>query len=124
MVQGFTDVVKPGGVGKLFKLDSDKLANTIGLAGYMSIPDTVIKFVNSHPGQMVKYGPTGWVAQAAITSVLLADMGFTGDTGLFETDINYWRFTGKTKIDTSGVLEGLGNEWRTHIEFKLYPGGV
>lgn len=110
--------------GKIMKLNREKLANAIGLAGYICLPDTVMKFINSHPIKMVKYGPTGWIAQAGITSVLLADMGFTGDTEIFETDWNYWRFTGKTKWDTSGVLAGLGEKWQTHIEFKLYPGGI
>jgi 2-methylcitrate dehydratase PrpD len=110
--------------GKLLNLNVDKLAIAIGLAGYICIPDTMIRFVHSHPHKMVKYGPTGWIAQAGITSALLADMGFTGDTSIFDTEWNFWRLTGKTKSDASSVLADIGKSWQTHIEFKLYPGGV
>lgn len=110
--------------GKLLHLNQEKLANAIGLAGFITIPDTLMKYISTHPSQMVKYGPTGWIAQAGVTAALLADMGFTGDTDLFEGEKNYWRFTGKTKSNASGVTANLGKQWETHVEFKLYPGGI
>jgi len=112
------------GAGKILKLSRETLAHAIGLAGYICPPDTAMKFVSSHPISMVKYGPTGWVAQAGVTSAILANMGFTGDTKIFETNWNYWKFTGKKKWDTTDILTGLGTEWQTHVEFKLYPGGI
>jgi 2-methylcitrate dehydratase PrpD len=111
--------------GKILKLSHEKLNNAIGLAGYICPPErTVMKYTTTHPTNMAKYGPMGWVAQIGVTSALLADMGFTGDTEVFETDWNYWKFVGKSEWDAASVLNGLGTKWQTHIEFKLYPGGI
>lgn len=110
--------------GKILQCNQEQLTNAIGLAGYICPPDTVMKFITTRPTRMVKYGPTGWIAQAGVTSALLADMGFTGDTEVFETEWCYWKFTGKSEWDTANVLNDLGTKWQTHIEFKLYPGGL
>ena len=62
------------GAGKILKLSQEKLANAIGLAGYVCPPDTAMKFVSSRPINMVKYGPTGWIAQAGVTSARIWDL--------------------------------------------------
>jgi 2-methylcitrate dehydratase PrpD len=111
--------------GKILRLSREKMANAIGLAGYICPPErTVMKYTTTYPANMVKYGPMGWIAQIGVTSALLADMGFTGDTGVFETEWNYWKFVGKSEWDAASVLNDLGTNWQTHIEFKLYPGGI
>jgi len=111
--------------GKILQSNQEKLANAIGLAGYICPPErTVMKYTTTHPTNMAKYGPMGWVAQIGVTSALLGDMGFTGDTEVFETEWNYWKFVGKSEWDAASVLNDLGTKWQTHIEFKLYPGGI
>jgi 2-methylcitrate dehydratase PrpD len=111
--------------GKILRSEPEKLANALGLAGYICPPErTVMKYTLTHPTNMAKYGPMGWVAQTGVTSALLADQGFTADTGVFETEWNYWKFVGKSEWDAASVLNNLGTQWQTHIEFKLYPGGI
>jgi len=111
--------------GRMLQAEPEKLANAIGLAGYICPPErTVMKYTSNHPANMTRYGPMGWVAQIGVTSALLANMGFTSDKKVFETEWNYWKFVGKSEWDSASVLKDLGTNWQTHIEFKLYPGGI
>ncbi len=110
--------------GKILDLNQEQLANTIGIAGSICLPDTLGKWVEVAPGRMTKYGPAGWAAQAGVTAALLAEMGFTGDTGIFEGKRSYWRYTGRLEWNAGRVVEKLGKEWRQKISFKYYPAGL
>lgn len=109
---------------KLLNLDHEKLANVIGIAGSICLPDTLGKWLEVTPHRMTKYGPAGWAAQAGVTSALLAEMGFTGDTAIFEGKRSFWRYTGHLKWNAKQVLENLGTEWRQKITYKHYPAGI
>ena len=100
------------------------MANAIGIAGYCCIPNTLSKWMTVIPSKMTKYGPAGWAAQAGVTSALLAEMGFTGDTAIFEGDRSFWRFTGNTEWDARRVLENIGREWKQKMTYKHYPAGI
>lgn len=109
---------------KIMKLDREQLANAIGIAGSICLPDTLAKWMTVTPHRMTKYGPAGWAAQAGVTSAMLAQMGFTGDTGIFEGEKSFWRYTGHLKWDAKPAFEGLGREWRQKISYKHYPAGI
>lgn len=111
--------------GKMLNFNQEKMAHAIGLAGYVCPPDTMAKWTEVHPSPMAKYGIAGWGAQAGVTIALLADMGFTGDTRVFEGENCYWRYTGKTKWNIDSTIEGLGKTWLSRqILFKPYPCGM
>jgi len=115
------------GAAKLLSLHEEQVANAIGIAGYMCPPNTMRKWVDTTPVRMTKYGPPGWGAQAGVTAALLAEMGYVGDTDLFEGDFGFWRFTGKNKGEWNAqkVIEGLGTTWCCHeIIYKQYPCGL
>jgi len=114
------------GVSKIMKLGEEKTAHAISTAGYMSPPNLFRKFIDTSPVRMTKYGPTGWEAQAGVTSALLSDMGYTGDTNLFEGEFGFWRFTGQDTWRTEEMPQELGKKWLGHhLKYKLYPcGGV
>jgi len=115
------------GAGRLLNLDKGQVANAIGIAGYICPPSTFMKFLHTTPVRMAKYGPAGWGAQAGVTAALLAEMGYTGDTKLFEGEHSFWRYTGKGEgeWDMEGVMEGLGTSWTCHqIQYKQYPAGL
>lgn len=128
VAEGASLGVAAGG-GKILSLNREKVANAIGIAGYICLPSTMRKFMETTPVRMVKYGPAGWGAQAGVTATLLAERGYTGDTDLFDGEYGFWRYMGKSKGEwnTEMVpksLESLGTQWFAHqICYKQYPCG-
>lgn len=126
-VSGFSVVslAAAASAGKIMGLNNNKIANVIGIAGCICPPNIFAKFVNTAPVRITKYGPTGWGAQVGVTSALLAEMGYTGDTDLFDGEYDFWKYTGQDEWKTEDMT-GLGIEWHGHqIKYKLYPcGGV
>jgi 2-methylcitrate dehydratase PrpD len=110
--------------GRILNLNQEQLAHAIGIAGSICLPDTLAKWLEVIPHRMTKYGPAGWAAQAGVTSALLAEMGFTGDTAIFEGKRGYWRFTGRLEWNPERVVEYLGREWKQKITYKHYPAGI
>ena len=111
--------------GKILNLDKGKIANAIGVAGCTCPPNIQAKWMHTAPVRMTKYGPAGWSAHAAVTAALLADMGYTGDTDLFEGDYGFWRYTADEEWKKEEVLEDLGIEWLCRqISYKQYPAGL
>ena len=112
------------GAGKILNLNREKIAHAIGIAGYTCLPDTMQKWCYVTPMKMPKYGPPGWGAQAGVTSALLAELGFNGDTEVFDGEYGYWRYTGKAGWNADLVLKDLGREWLSRgIMYKSYPAG-
>jgi len=59
-----------------------------------------------------------------VTAALLAEMGYTGDTDLFEGDYGFWRYTGE-QPKTEAALADLGKNWQAYqMLYKQYPGGL
>ena len=54
----------------------------------------------------------GWMSQAALTSVFLADLGYTGDISVMEGDYGFWRYMGSAKWNPEVVTKELGEDWR------------
>lgn len=117
------------GSGKIMGLDREKIANAIGIAGYICAPPTMRKFMDTAPARMTKYSPAGWGAQAGVTAALLAKMDYIGDTDLFEGDHGFYRYMGKNQgeVDADMLvrsLNSLGKDWSANkISYKQYPSG-
>jgi len=110
--------------GKILNLSQEKMANAIAIAGYLCAPDVFRKWSDTTPISMTKQGLFGWGAQTGITSALLAHMGYTGDTHLFEGPYCFWRYTGKEEWNVESILEALGTKWGCHqVSYKFYPMG-
>jgi len=111
-------------VGKLLDLDGEKMSHAIGISGYLCPPSTFRKWLEISPVQMIKYGSSGWGAQVGVTSALLAQSGYTGDTELFDGENGYWRFTGKSEPQSKETFADLGGNWLWQkVNFKRYPAG-
>jgi 2-methylcitrate dehydratase PrpD len=93
----------------------------LGLAGcYCPVPSSRKEF-DATPRQMVKYAPAGWLCSGAVTCALLAGMGFTGDTTVFDGEYGFWRFYGSKKWEPDVVLDKLGKRWLfLEISYKPY----
>lgn len=125
-VHGFSSTIfgATSGAGKILGLNFEEMANAMGIAGYICAPSTMRKWAHTTPVRMVKYGPPGWTAQAGCTAALLAQMGYTGDTNVFDSEFGFWRFIGSEKWKPELILEGLGKKWRSlEVSYKQYPAG-
>jgi 2-methylcitrate dehydratase PrpD len=112
------------GASKILNLTAEKMANAIGIAGYAGAPSTMRKWTDTAPVRMTKYGPPGFAAEVGVRSALLAEMGYYGDTDIFEGEFGYWRFTGFQKWDKEIVTKQLGEKWVcTEVSYKSYPAG-
>jgi 2-methylcitrate dehydratase PrpD len=112
------------GAGSILKLNVDKMANAMGIAGYTSPPSTFRKWTDTVPCRMTKYGPPGFTAEVGVRAALLADRGYYGDTNIFEGEHGYWRFTGFERWNKDIVVAGLGSTWKCReVNYKKYPCG-
>jgi 2-methylcitrate dehydratase PrpD len=110
------------GVGRLLKLDENKMVHALGLSGHHTQVPTHTKLSYSIPTPMVKYGTPGWQGTGAIIAALLAEMGYLGDETLFDGESGLWRFTGSDKWEPEMVLEGIDDDWLfSEQQYKPYP---
>jgi len=110
-------------VGKILNLSQQKMANAIGIAGCLCPPNIARKSHETVPFRMTKYGVAGAVSQTGVVSALLAEMGYTGDTDLFDGEYGFWKYIG-SEARGEEMLSDLGVEWCSDkIDYKQYPCG-
>jgi 2-methylcitrate dehydratase PrpD len=111
------------GTGKIMRLDIDKMVNALGIAGHLSQVPTWIRYTFSDHRPMTKYGVPGWQNTGGVMAALLAEMGYMGDTTVFDTEHGFWKFVGYGGWNPDEMLKGIGKTWNyfTKITFKPYP---
>ena len=101
------------------------MKNALGIAGFAAPAPAMTRFEGGNcPIPMTKYISTGWVAQAALTAALLAELGYTGDTQILDGDKGFWHFFGgdRDKWDARLLTDALGQVWRAGgVQYKPYP---
>ena len=114
-------------VGLLRNLDSQQLANAIGIAFAMTPVNYDIRrctmplFTPGQPAIWHKYAMYGAIAEAGYNAALLAEQGFQGDPKILDADSGYWRSFGATSYDGSTLTRGLGNDDWAIVETALKP---
>jgi 2-methylcitrate dehydratase PrpD len=110
------------GGARLLKLDKSKIMHALGLAGHLSQVLTWIRFKNSEPRAMSKYGMPGWQNTGAVNAVLLSEMGYQGDITVFDSKEGFWKFCGYEGWQPEKITAELGKEWAySDVRFKVYP---
>ena len=111
------------GAGKLLKLDRDKMTHALGIAGHLCQVLTWVRYSFSEHRPMTKYGVPGWQNTGGVMAVLLAEMGYMGDTTIFEPpEHGFWKFCGYDEWHPERVMEGSGETWLfTRVNYKPYP---
>ncbi len=110
------------GVGKILKLDRKKMAHALGIAGHFSPVPSQRKWAETAPSAMTKYGSGGWLSMGEITAALLAEMGYVGDTTVFDGEYGFWRFYASERWEPDVVMDKLGETWLfLETKEKLYP---
>ena len=93
------------GGAAMLGLNSNKIANAIGIAG--SFASGIIEYLSD--GSWTKRFHTGWAAQAGIRAALLAETGFTGPLSVFEGPHGFFQaFAPNKEPDYTRLTDGLG----------------
>ena len=109
--------------GKLLKLDREKLSHALGIAGHICPVPSMAKWYHTAPNAMTKYISGGWLSQAEVTAVLLAEAGYIGDTTVLDGEYGFWRFYGSERWEPAMITHKLGEKWRfpNRAIYKPYP---
>jgi 2-methylcitrate dehydratase PrpD len=110
------------GAAKILKLDFEKLAHALSIAGHLCQVLTWQRQGSTAPRAMTKYGMAGWQDTGAIQAVLLAQMGYQGDTMLFDAEEGgFSRFCGYSEWHPERITTDLGKKWSyVGKRFKKY----
>ena len=108
--------------GKILKLDHLKMSHALGISAFATPVPTYARWCQSPPTPMTKYAFIGWISMAGVTSALLAEMGYTGDTTVLDGEYGFWRFHSNEKScwDSQKVAERLGEDWYWLVTRKMY----
>ena len=111
------------GAGRLLKLDEEKMLHALGIAGHLCM---VLSYGRWAPsgfiGYMAKYGVPGWQSTGAVTAVLLAEMGYTGDTTVLDDpERGFCFYVGYPNWYPDEITSGLGKNWGFGVHYKKYP---
>ena len=118
----YTNFGSAAAAGKLLKLDRDKMINALGIAGHLAQVLTHVRYTFGDQRPMTKYGVPGWQNTGAINAVLLAEMGYMGDTTIFDSEHGFWKFCGYDYWNPEGITADLGKKWIfTSVMYKPYP---
>lgn len=104
--------------GKLLQLDKKQLLNAMGIAYAYSSGNSQCLV----EGAMTTRLGGGISAQNGITSVLLAQKGFTGVKGVLEGKFGYYKLYQKNEYDRDALLGNLGKQFlNIDTTIKKYP---
>jgi 2-methylcitrate dehydratase PrpD len=112
------------GAGRILKLDHEKMAYALGTAGHLC---QVLTFgaggaTLSGSRPMTKYGVPGWQNTGGLMAVLLAEMGYLGDSMSLNPERGFWKFCGYGEWHPERITEDLGKTWYfTLVNYKPYP---
>lgn len=110
------------GAARILGLDADRMQHAIGLAGYYAPVPSHAKYNHTTQVGYAKYAPSGWMAQAGVTTALLAEMGYRGDVTVLEGEHGFWAMNGAQGCDWEKITHGLGEDWVfTNAAYKYWP---
>jgi len=110
------------GAARILQLDTERMRNALGLAGYYAPVASHNKYTYTvHPG-LAKYGSSGWTAQAGVLTARLAEIGCRGDDTVLDGDYGFWAMNGSPSCDWEKLTNGLGMDWSfLAIGYKYWP---
>jgi 2-methylcitrate dehydratase PrpD len=113
------------GAGRMLQLDRQTMAHAFGIGGFAAPIPAMTRFEGAEPPiAMTKYISIGWLAQTAVTSAVLADLGYKGDTAILDGPEGFWRLFGgdAARWNPERLLSGLGDTWRSPLPwYKRQP---
>jgi 2-methylcitrate dehydratase PrpD len=120
--QAYSNFGAAAAAGRVLGLDRDKMVNALGIAGHLCQVLTHERYTMSDHRPMTKYGVPGWQSTGALDAALLAQMGYLGDTTVFDAEEGFWKFAGYEEWHPDIMMAGLGEQWIfARVNYKLYP---
>ncbi|KQV15011.1 hypothetical protein ASC97_31460 [Rhizobium sp. Root1203] len=112
-VSGFSSTIFGGtlGAAMLHGLDRQAAADALGLAGHIAPVQTLGKWGRTLPGSDDKYLLSGWIGQAELLAVIMAEQGYRGDVSVLEGEHGFWRFIGAGGWKPDALTDRLGSSW-------------
>ena len=115
-------IVGTAGAAHLMGLGAHKMLHALGISAYYAPLATHTKFNYTVEQGYAKYGPAGWMAQGAVTTALLADMGYHGDTTFLEGPYGFYVQNGAESWNPEKLSGGLGRDWMfLNVGYKPWP---
>ncbi|MFZ3114100.1 MAG: MmgE/PrpD family protein [Syntrophales bacterium] len=111
------------GAAKISRLTSEKIEQAFGIGASMCPVPTLMQFAETVPASMSKFSPSGWISQAEVTAVLLADEGYTGAHNVFDGEFAFWKSFAAAGWNPEIVRSGIGKVWffSGALGYKRYP---
>lgn len=110
------------GAAHMLGLDADKMQHALGLAAFHAPLPTHVKYNYTKEIGYAKFAPSGWMAQAGVTTAELAQMGYRGDTSFLETERGFWAMNSAPNYDPAKITSGLGDSWVfMNAAYKYWP---
>jgi 2-methylcitrate dehydratase PrpD len=112
------------GASLLMKFDEEKMLHAMGMAGHLCQVMTKLRWGGGERSYGFKYGVPGFQSTGAVTAILLAEMGFTGDTTVLDDPKRgFPYFCGYTVWQPEKIMEEIGKTWffTQGLHYKPYP---
>ena len=110
--------------GRLLKLDDEKMLHALGIASHLCMVLSYARWQYSKNKYSAKYGVPGWQSTGAVTAVLLAEMGYTGDISVLDdAEHGFCYYVGYKQWHPEEITDELGKTWcfNVGIRYKPYP---
>ncbi len=111
-------------LGRLKGHSAETIANSLGIAGYLSPVNCQVASWENAPTSTIKHLMAGPVAQQALTADFMGEFGHRGDLQVLDNrEYGYPRFIGTTRWEPENITNGLGSKWNFQAEtsYKPYP---
>ena len=112
------------GAGRFLKFDEGKTLHAMGIAGHLCMVLSYGRWGAGGYRYMAKYGVPGWQSTGAVTAVLLAEMGYTGDTTVLDDpERGFCYYVGYPNWYPDEITDDLGKTWcfNYRLHYKPYP---
>ncbi len=112
------------GAGRLMKFDENTMLHAMGIAGHLCMVLSYGRWGFGRDRYWAKYAVPGWQSTGAISALLLAEMGYMGDTTVLDDpERGFHYFVGYRNWYPEEILDGLGKEWcfNVRLHYKPYP---
>jgi len=112
------------GAGRLLKFDEEKTLHGMGIAGHLCMVLSYGRWGAGGHRYMAKYGVPGWQSTGAVSAVLLAEMGYTGDTTVLDDpERGFCFYVGYPNWYPDEITDDLGKTWcfNFRLHYKPYP---
>lgn len=110
------------GAAHVLGLDTDRMQHALGLAGYHAPLPTHVKYNYTKEIGYAKFAPSGWMAQAGVTTAQLAEMGYRGDTSFLEGEHGFWAMNSAPAWAPEKITSALGESWVfLNAAYKFWP---